>query len=404
MYYNYILYNIIMILNLYKKKYLKYKEKYLIFKKQNGGLTIEELIEKSNVEVANNDNEKCPNSYYNYTGFEPGKVKDYCDTQMNKSKCFMPGNLNGNLDGIKCLTCLKNMKDDDFNNDFNNDYIKKIISKYEISNKKEVGNNKNFNILKSCNKIQDVQHYFKEKSYFTMVNNVDESIKDDSKDLFCDNTKEDIEYFNNKLLDSEKYFNDARNDTIIKNKDLICLEGNFLYVDENCKVGSGNITSCLFMVIKFTDNSSFVCHMNGMLSNLFNKDDIIGKEINYIFSNDNCFDFINNFVILKKVKIEKIFLVGAFNFYFFNNTNGFLFTDRLNIKNNINNSQIKLVNKIKDINLLFLCNNNTIKDFKDRIKNCLNSKDLLDDNIILNHSDNNGNYIYSNNNLYRFYY
>jgi len=351
----------------YYKKYLKYKNKYLILKNQVGG-TWADIELKSNEEVNCYENSlkyghiknDCKNSYYNFTKFDPDFAVSKCNNNKEKCKCL--GYDNVTLDGKKCLLCLKDARFVDELNNEDAHLITSFSSKYD----------NNFKILKVCNKINEVGKYFS-----TNPNPFNKALDLKTKLTYSSP-------LNHILLDSNKYLNLTENLSLQSNKDLICLEGNIVYVDQTCKVGSGGITSCLFMVLVLDDNTSIVCHMNGFVSNVLPFRNHVAESTSYFFTHTTCFDFIKAHFNIGK--LEKIYLTGVlanyilspkgFNYdYDFSNPNSLLAHCTGSSSN-----KLQLVQNIKD-NLGV-----------DRNK-CV---DFIFDNV-----DESGNYILANNQLYK---
>jgi len=274
----------------YKLQYLKYKSKYINLKNQLGGaIDLNELNETNKCETFKQKlslesgvyNKNCPNSIYNFTDFEVNYVEMKCEKY--EAQCKELNLQNTKTDAANCLKCIKheNFRPDD---DDETRRLKILSSRY----------NNYFEINQNCYTINLTQQYFKQSpNHFTetiCINNLDHAPNDITEIL----------------LDTTKYSNESLNTDIIRNKDLFCAEGNIIYTDESCKVGSGGITSCLFMILVFDDNSYISCHMNGLITS--NHDNYIRKQIKYPFSHDNCFKYIKEKYSDKIQNIKTIYL------------------------------------------------------------------------------------------------
>lgn len=285
---------------------------------------MDELKQNSNNEINQfNENLKnkiynrhCPHSYYNYTGFDSYKAENLCIKYKNE--CQNKNYLNVDSNASSCLKCLKELKG--LNNEETNE-INEISTRY----------NNNFEILKVCQNINLVEKYFVGLNSFKLATNIS-NLTENYKNNECDQF----------LLDPNRYSNIDDNYNLHVNKDLICLEGNIIYVDKNCKVGSGNINTCLFSVVELNNTNSIVCHMNGTLSNKSVYGNYINENVKYIFSNDNCLQFIKEWINKLKQTVKKIYLTGILDLYYFNdNCTGFSFSNNNNILNMDDNDIIE---------------------------------------------------------------
>ncbi len=351
----------------FKKLYLKYKGKYLHLKNQLGGdKTWNQMDIASKVEVkeyyntlkSGNYINNCPTSYYSFTEIEPEFLERRCIE--NQFKCNKLGHTNVSSDGKKCIEC---MKDSRLLSNISNEYVERIKQ-----NTSRLDTNNEVNLL--CNPILLVDKYFKQyRSPFDTIISLPNG--------------NNITNINSILLDTNKYLNESANHEIICDKDLICLEGNIIYTDSRCKVGSGSISSCMFMVFVLDDDSFVSCHMNGFVTS--QSDHYIGKEIKYKFSHDNCFKYIKeNYPQIKNLK--KVYIVGILVNYSINETGQF------DIKYGMDHLQDSLRNKLRE-------NKNEVL--------CLIKKKLqlpIDKNVEIEFKDISdmgfGNFIYASNNLH----
>lgn len=348
----------------YYKKYIKYKNKYLILKNQVGG-TWADIDARSDEEVNCYENSlkyghvknDCANSYYNFTKFDADFAVNKCNVNEGKCKCL--GYDNVTSDGKKCLSCLKDVRLVDELNNVDAHLITSFASRYD----------NDFKILKVCNKINEVGKYFS-------TNPNPFNIALDLKTKLTYSSPSPLDHI---LLNSDKYLNLTENLSLQSNKDLICLEGNIVYVDSSCKVGSGGITSCLFMVLVLDDNTSIVCHMNGYVSNELPFSSYVAKSTNYFFTHTTCFDFIKANFNIKK--LEKIYLTGVLVNYKLSSI-GFDY-----VQDNSNT-------------LLARCIRNKLQVVKD-IKNNLGVDKNKCVDFVFDNVDESGNYILANNQLYK---
>lgn len=293
--------------NLYNSKYLKYKNKYIQLKKQlgSGVNTLDELINRSNNEVTNYKthlnkgelNNMCPHSNYTFTGFSSdfyekkcGKYKQICEkydfTDVEKN-------------GTNCLKCLKSKE---FLND---EEIVKTNNFEQISNY-STRYNENLEMNEACEEINMVKDYFKTDSSFSFAINL--------------NTGDDDIDLNDILLSTDRYSSESFTLALQENKDLICSEGNIKYIDSSCNVGSGGITSCLFVILELEDKKSIIFHLNGLLDNNFGTSNYIDKVIKYKFTPSNCFKYIKKNFKDNIKTLTKIYLVGVLKNYTINYT------------------------------------------------------------------------------------
>ncbi len=363
----------------YYNKYLKYKNKYLKLKNQIGGAWAD-IEAESDGEVKCYENSlahgllknDCPNSYYNFAKFDPQFFSNQCDKDENQSKCKCLGYNNVKTDGVKCLRC---MKDKRFVEGMDKEDAQRITTNATKLNS-------NFEVVKACNKINEATKYFINNPIpFAQATDLKTKLKYSSP-------------LTHILLDFNKYTNIAKNLSLQTNKDLICLEGNILYVDKTCKVASGGITSCLFMVLVLDDNTCIVCHMNGLLSNNLPNvfSNYIAKETNYWFTHDTCFNFIKTNFSRVIGKLEKIYLTGVLSDYEIG-PNGFIYEGGLHFMYN---------NIINPNSILKTCENQQLKiQLVDEIKRKLGVNRTKCVDFIFDYAGESANYILANNQLFK---
>ena len=366
----------------FKDKYLKYKSKYLALKKQLGGFdTWEEFKQASNRQVATyeesvgtgNLNINCPNSYYNYTGADIDKIKRKC--KQHNGLCGKLGHQYSNYGRAQnCLICLKDKKlHDELPCDESKD-IKKTINVF----------NRNFIKSPVCQPIDGTTSYFKQSpDKFNSAINIE-----NPKDMISGDNMNQV------LLDMNRYSNQLITNQLILDKDLICLEGNILYGNSGCKVASGGITTCLFMIFVLDDNSFIACHMNGLLTSARigeMEDPSIREFLKYKFSQDNCFRYIrSNYPQIRSLK--KIFITGILNNY--------------EITNNfpIDSRKIDIRYSANPENPLDQMLNTNKRGVCEIIKSKLGVSPSKLVELNFKQDDFMGNYIYANNKLYQLDY
>ncbi len=360
--------------DIYYVKYQKYKNKYLKLKNQIGGAWAD-IEAESYGEVKCYENSlahgllknDCPNSFYNFTKFDKDRFTTLCDKEENASKCKCLGYNNVETDGVKCLRC---MKDTRFV-----EGMEKKDAQLITTNATKLDNN--LEVIKVCNNINQVAKYF--------INNPEPFTQ--ATDLKTKLTYSSLlTPLTHILLDFNKYSNIAKNLSLQINKDLICLEGNIMYVNQTCKVASGGITSCLFVVLVLDDNTSIVCHINGFLSKKspYGFQDRVSEATNYWFTHDNYFDFIKINFPRVIVKLEKIYLAGILSDYEIG-PNGFGYGGG----NVINSLQRNCENQQLKIQLV------------DEIKRKLGVNRTKCVELICDNAGESGNYILANNQLFK---
>ena len=142
---------------------------------------------------------------------------------------------------------MKCLKSKDFLED---EQIVETDENVEISNY-STRYNENFEINEVCNKISEVKAYFKPNDIFNYVINLE---------TYYDNS-DGIIILNDILLSTNRYVSEPFTIKLQKDKDLICSEGNIKYIDSSCNVGSGVITSCLFVILELEDKKSIIFHL-----------------------------------------------------------------------------------------------------------------------------------------------
>jgi len=359
--------------NLYNSKYLKYKNKYIQLKKQlgSGAETWDTLENKSNEEVTNYKtslnqgilNNTCPHSNYTFTGFSSDFYKNKCAIHKEICDKYLFTDVENN--GLNCLKCLKSQK---FLED---NQIVETGENVEIPNY-STRYNENFEINEVCNEISEIKAYFKTNNIFNYVINL-ESREDNysSDDIILDNI----------LLSTNRYVSKPFTIELQNDKDLICSEGNIKYIDSSCNVGSGVITSCLFVILELEDKKSIIFHLNGLLDNCFETSNYIDEVIKYKFTPSNCFTYIKeNFQDIKN--LTKIYLVGVTKNYTIDDaTDGFIYVSEKQLsKNNLNS-----------------LNNEIIVD---TIKTKLKIPSEKKISLVKHYCGKSGNYIYTNNSLF----
>ena len=274
---------------MYKNKYLKYKQKYIALK-QLGGTTeadkiVFSLASKEESKRADDSintgvyDDTCPISYYNYAGLDFHNIEIQCNKIKNESeKCIdIP------IDRINANIILDETQ-------------KNILKNYNA----RISDGK---IKKVCQSNEPNQIYFKP--------NLDVIIQDIATgDIILPELRNTI------LLNIDNYLNVSLNREMIVNKSLICLEGNLLYCDKDCLIGSGSITSCVFFVLYLADNNKIVFHLNSMLSNISNVPVFINDRIKYDFSHTNCFSFIRDNYAAVINQIHKVAIFGVLEDYY----------------------------------------------------------------------------------------
>lgn len=355
--------------NLYNSKYLKYKNKYIQLKKQlgSGVNTWNELKNISNTEVTTYKthlnkgvlNNNCPNSNYTFTGFSSEFYKNKCDKHKNICDKYDFKDVEKN--GMNCLKCLKSEK---FLKDKQIAETGEIV---QISNFSTRYNEK-FEINEACEEINMVKDYFKTDSSFTYAINL--------------NTRDDDIDLNDILLSTDRYSSESFTLALQENKDLICSEGNIKYIDSSCNVGSGGITSCLFVILELEDKKSIIFHLNGLLDNNFGTSNYIDQVIKYKFTPSNCFKYIKENFKDNIKTLTKIYLVGVLKNYTIDDAkDGFIYGSEEQLFEN---------------NIDYLTEDIIVNTIKKKL-DILSGKKI---SLVKNDCRESGNYIYTNNELF----
>lgn len=314
-----------------ESKYLKYKKKYIKLKGGAEKKIVEEFYAKSIID------DKCENGYFNTAFFDTAFIERLCmkifkivEADINPNNCIK------NL--LTEFTKFKNNEDSKFTEYFFNDIFQDLNEDFKKNKPKKKSElilriNELFNvsykrifdsfsridekggdffITKICNKIDNVFNiYFINNQMKKYKNLFTDGIGDCKHSVFR-------LYCNNLLLNPVKYLNSFNNPKIelIKNKDLICLEGNRLYVDNSCKVASGTITSCLFMVLFFSNKTCLISHFNKLITNnLPDFNNKIDPVMKYDYTYDNCFQKIKLEFKDELKLLNKIFIGGIIDNY-----------------------------------------------------------------------------------------
>jgi hypothetical protein len=329
----------------YYEKYLKYKSKYLQLK---GGASAKDVKEK--LYDRQGEEHKCAYGYYNVTHFEKDLLERKCNQLKNEvtseARLFELPNcmtslykeyIKFNEDKPNKLTKLI------FNDLFDSldsklvlpttkteliSYIdKKGVPKSSFDNNRYIKNllnritpNTNGSIIieKICQRIDEsLSLYFTDNQITNIEDKINPGNIIPKKD------------YNSYLLNLDKYVNIFMNkeEDIIKNKDLICLEGNRIFADKDCKVASGGITSCMFMILFFSDNTFLASHFNTLVTNNILNDFDPNLNSNYYYTYDNCFQVIRRDFPGKIKLINKIFIGGVLTSYNMDNNESKSFID-----------------------------------------------------------------------------
>lgn len=359
--------------NLYNSKYLKYKNKYIQLKKQlgSGFNTWDDLKNISNTEVTTYKtdlnkgvlNNNCPNSNYTFTGFSSDFYKKKCN--IHKKICNQYGFEDVQNNGADCLKCLKSKEF------LQNEQITESGEIVEISNY-STRYNENLEMNEVCNEISEVTGYFKTNNIFNYVINL-ESRKDNLSDSII---------LNDILLSTDRYSSEPFTIKLQEDKDLICSEGNIKYIDSSCNVGSGGITSCLFVILELEDKKSIIFHLNGLLDNNFGTSNYIDQVIKYKFTPSNCFKYIKENFKDNIKTLTKIYLVGVLKNYTIDDAkDGFIYGSEEQLSEN---------------NLDSLTEDIIVTTIKKKL-DILSGKKI---SLVKNDCGTRGNFIYKNNNLF----
>ena len=357
-----------------------FKHKYVISYQHGGEWT--DFKDKSNCEVKkylfnleNNISDSkpdCPNSYYNYTNFDTELIERKC--KLHEPVCAENGHTDVKTDGKSCLDCLKDIK---LRTKISDPEEKKIIN--GLSNRYTI----NYEIIKNCQKINELENYFKQSlnASFNTAQNIENTNDAYYYNYDDDDDDDDKKYIkNNILLDISKYLNSPVNNSLISDKHLICLEGNLVYVDNLCRVASGNINTCIFFTLEFNDNSSISFHINGGLSNNYINSNYISKAISFPVEPTNIFTYLKvNFCEILS-KLTKIYIVGILDTYYLDKESNGIIWDPLKKANTLD--------KMNKQDILYIMQSKLGINHVENIE------------LIKMHNKKNGNYIYANNNMY----
>ena len=157
------------------------------------------------------------------------------------------------------------------------------------------------------------------------------------------------------------------------------MEGNLVYVDNLCRVASGNIDTCIFFTLEFNDNSSISFHINGILSNNYINSNYISNAISFPVEPTNIFTYLK--VNFSKIlsKLSKIYIVGILDDYNLDKeSNGIIWKN--------GKEGVVALGQMNELEIL------------DIMKSKLNINQVENINLIKRNSK--GNYIYANNNMY----
>lgn len=270
-------------------------------------------------------NTNCPNSFYNYTGFEQEQASNKCEKY--EQLCKNLGHANVSTDGAKCLDCLKDAGFKSQIDPEDKEIINHQSTRYKI----------NYEIEKVCNSIVSQDLYFSQSPVqFHRAVNIE------SGDNFPNNVQTNI------LLSTANYFNLPVDINLQSGKHLICLEGNFIYVDHTCRVASGYINTCLFVGLEFDDLSCVLFHINGMLSKSSLTNNYISNKISYPMEPTDIFNYLKTNFAKKLASLNKIYLVGICNDYYLSDySDGFDWIDGQMSIGNMNNLEIIRIIKTK---------------------------------------------------------
>jgi hypothetical protein len=330
----------------YYKKYLKYKQKYLQLK---GGATQEEFDTRFRNSTGESISTRCPDSYYNFSFIEQ-YIINYCKLvypESDYNTVCMPDILN-DLNNFKTNKISKFAKY--LNNSLNDHLVDNNIitrtfadelpipnTKVELQNnldriKSKIGTENKLNLRQQLQKtktelipvtqlIEEGGEFFINKlcqkidSAFNIyfVNDKLSEVKSIFGGLTINCSDSPVNSCNNILLRPQNYLNIAHNTEILSNKDCICLEGNRIYADPTCRIASGSITSCCFMVLFFEGGNMIVSHLGGVISNipLFEPEINVKRKI----ANETCLQRIRESFRSEIPKLKKVFFGGFINDY-----------------------------------------------------------------------------------------
>ncbi len=257
--------------------------------------------------------EDCPHGYYNLTHFDG----DYIQLKINQKK-------------QECPTCKIGLDYYEFIKSPNN-LAKLTLEDFARVNEMTSRTSKNalnkYNINHICQKNHDNKLYFvnNELLTFTNINNLFQD-----SDVVIQHNKI-IDIVNTITLDTSKYENVFQNKVMAIDKSIICLEGNIIFADSQSKIGSGSITSCLFIGLILNNDSCIALHLNGTLNNIYSpfNSEIKNNVMNLNFTYDNFDQYINTHFNLVINTIKKIFVGGITSDYFFDHNNNLTYNSSI---------------------------------------------------------------------------
>lgn len=344
----------------YYKKYLKYKNKYLQLK---GGASADDVKQK--LYDRQEEEHKCKYGYYNITNFDKDLLERKCE--QLKAEFTSEASL---FELPNCLTSLRKeyIK---FNEDKPNKLTKIIF--YDLFDKLDIESvlpTTKTELISYIDKIldikkkEDILKSFDNNRYIknllnritpnangsVIIEKICQRIDEGLSLYFTDNQITNIEDkfnpdniilkkdYNSYLLNPDKYINIFMNkeEDIIKNKDCICLEGNRIFADKDCKVASGGITSCMFMILFFSDKTFLASHFNTIVTNNILNDFDPNLNSNYYYTYDNCFQVIKKDFPEKIELINKIFIGGVLISYNMDINESKSFIDKYYKKSGVN--------------------------------------------------------------------
>jgi len=198
-------------------------------------------------------------------------------------------------------------------------YIKRFKYFYEQITRLDFDKTDNtYNIKFLCKKLQEVIDF-----YF-----VDDKLKA-VYSLLPSAQLIDKKYYNMILLNPIKYHNVIYNNISnkIQNIDTLCAEGNRIYADKDCKIGSTTITSCIMFCIFLLNGDMIVSHFNGIINNIPSPFDDDIKQItkyDYVCENGLIKTHQDFKSILTDANISHIFIGGVLKDYIIG-THGFIY-------------------------------------------------------------------------------
>jgi hypothetical protein len=222
-----------------------------------------------------------------------------------------------------------------------------------------------------CQQIFNEEYFNSSLNWDNLSNIADKNKKIDFK---IDNYENAISLFD------DKYY---------ENKNMICLEGNFIYADASSNIISGGITSCLLIVIYFDDGSKICTHLNIMLSNcLINNNKILdfNPKVSYLLTHNNVLKFIKDKYSAKLNNIKSIYIVGITDSYGISSDSSFDFVGSMD------GSIFDYDNTLQ---------NTSCDTIKLHIKTRLGLEPEKDFELCIHHPGNSGLYMVANNTVYK---